>query len=82
MNVGSNRQLAGEYGGVVGSGVTPVTGDFRAIQCITACTFTAVSSNITGLANVVLPAGTIIQGVFTSLTGSATNVYIAYNRKY
>jgi len=83
MNVGSNRQLAGEYGGVMNTSTAAVTGDFREILCLTACTFSAASSNITNFppAATSIAAGTRIPGVFTSIAAS-TGTFIAYNRKY
>lgn len=82
MNVAANRQLAGEYGGVANTSTAAVTGDFQRIQCITACTFSAVSGNITNFpTSVSIAAGTEIPGVFTSVAASA-GTFIAYNRKY
>ena len=83
MNVGANRQLAGEYGGVMNTSTAAVTGDFREILCLTACTFSAVTSNITNFppAATSIAAGTSIPGVFTSIAASA-GTFIAYKRKY
>jgi hypothetical protein len=82
MNVGANRQLAGEYGGIANTDTSAVTGNFQRIQCVTACTFSAVSSNITNFpTSVSIAAGTEIPGVFTSVAASA-GTFIAYNRKY
>ena len=82
MNVGANRQLGGEYGGVANTSTAAVTGNFQRIQCITACTFSAVSGNNTNFpTSVSIAAGTEIPGVFTSVAASA-GTFIAYNRKY
>jgi len=82
MNVGANRQLAGEYGGIANTNTSAVTGNFQRIQCVTACTFSAVSGNITNFpTGVSIVAGTEIPGVFTSVAASA-GTFIAYNRKY
>ena len=82
MNVGANRQLAGEYGGTANTDTSAVTGTFRKIQCITACTFSAVTGNIANFpTGVSIGAGTEIDGVFTSVAASA-GTFIAHNRRY
>jgi hypothetical protein len=82
MNVGANRQLAGEYGGKANTSTAAVTGDFWKLQCLTACTFSAVTCNITNFPTAVsIPAGTEIIGVFSSIAASA-GTFIAHNRKY
>ena len=82
MNVGANRQLAGEYGGAANTGTGAVTGNFQRIECLTACTFSAVTGNITNFPTAVsIGAGISIEGVFTSVAASA-GTFIAYNRKY
>lgn len=82
MNVGANRQLAGEYGGVANTDTSAVTGNFQRIECLTACTFSAVSGNITNFpTGISIGAGISIEGVFTSVAAS-TGTFIAYNRKY
>lgn len=83
MTAKYNLQLAGEYGGVMNTSTAAVTGNFREILCLTACTFSAATSNITNFPSALtsIPAGTRIEGVFTSIAAS-TGTFIAYNRKY
>jgi hypothetical protein len=83
MNVGSNRQLAGEYGGrYISSASGTVTGNFQSIHALEITILGATVSNITNFpAGVTLQAGDEIAGVWTSVTVSAGAV-IAYNRKY
>jgi len=59
-------------------GTSPATGSWFAIQALENTTFSAVSSDITGLPNgLVLAAGTIIYGNFTAFTLASGKV-IAY----
>lgn len=64
--------------------VTPATGHtyFCAIQCVQECVFAALASNITNgstlLVGVVIPAGTVLVGLFTSAT-LTSGLAIAYN---
>jgi hypothetical protein len=83
MNVGSNRQLAGEYGGrYISSASGTVTGNFQSIHALEITILGATVSNITSFpAGVTLQAGDEIAGVWTSVTISSGSV-IAYNRKY
>lgn len=83
MTAKYNLQLAGEYGGVMNTSTAAVTGNFREILCLTACTFSAATSNITNFppTSTSIAAGTRIEGVFTSIAASA-GTFIAYNRKY
>ena len=83
MNVGSNRQLAGEYGGrYISSASGTVTGNFQSLHALEITILGATVSNITNFpAGVTLQAGDEIAGVWTSVTVSAGSV-IAYNRKY
>jgi hypothetical protein len=83
MNVGSNRQLAGEYGGrYISSASGTVTGNFQSIHALEITILGATVSNITNFpAGVTLQAGDEIAGVWTSVTISSGSV-IAYNRKY
>jgi len=82
MTAKYNLQLAGEYGGKANTSTAAVTGEFREIQCVTACTFSSVTGNITDFpTGVSIAAGTKIDGVFTSVAASA-GTFIVYNRKY
>lgn len=57
-----------------------LTGNFAAIQVVTATTFdnlTALNSNFSDLLGVSLPAGTIIYGPFTAV-GATSGLYVAY----
>lgn len=74
--------LMGEFGGVVETGTTAVTGDFSAIQVIEEATFSLLTRpEFTGdaLTSIAIPAGTILYGYCTAFTLSAGKV-IAYNR--
>jgi len=83
MNVGSNRQLAGEHGGqYIDPSTGTVTGNFMEIQATQASILGAVASNITGLpAGLTMVAGASIYGVYTSVAVASGSV-IAYNRKW
>jgi hypothetical protein len=83
MNVGSNRQIAGEYGGrYIDSAAGTVTGNWMELHAITTTILGAVTSNITNFpAGVTLQAGDSINGVFTSVAVSTGSI-IAYNRKW
>lgn len=83
MNVGSNRQLAGEYGGrYIDASAGTVTGNFMEIHANQAAILGSVTSNITGLpAGYTMPAGDSLHGVFTSVAVSSGSV-VAYNRKW
>ena len=83
MNVGSNRQIAGEYGGrYIDSAAGTVTGNWQQIEAVPATILGAVSGNILNLpAGITLTAGQSINGVFTSVAVSSGAV-IAYNRKW
>jgi hypothetical protein len=75
------RQALGQNGfHADGSEGSTVNGSFVALQCITEVSFaTIVGSNLSGdsLTSFLLPAGTIIYGVFTSFSTSS-GVVIAY----
>jgi hypothetical protein len=83
MNVGSNRQLAGEYGGTyISSASGTVTGNWQTIHALEITILGATASNITNFpAGVTLQAGDELPGVWTSVTISSGSV-VAYNRKY
>lgn len=83
MNVGSNRQLSGEYGGTyISSASGTVTGSWQALHALEITILGATTSNITNFpAGVTLQAGDEIAGVWTSVTVSSGSL-IAYNRKY
>ena len=83
MNIGANRQLAGEYGGrYIDATSGTVTGNFMELHANQAAILGAVTSNITGLPlGFTMAAGDSINGVFTSVVVSAGSV-VAYNRKY
>ena len=82
MTAKYNLQLAGEYGGKANTSTAAVTGEFREILCVTACTFSAVTGNITSFpTGTSIAAGTRIEGVFTSVAASS-GTFIAFNRKY
>lgn len=83
MNVGSNRQLAGEYGGTyITSASGTVTGNWQTLKAISTTTLGAVTSNITSFpSGVTLQAGTELPGVFTSVAVTS-GIIVAYNRKY
>lgn len=75
MNVKLHTTDGGEY---IGDTNTH-TGDWRRIQVIATAVLNAYSGNVTGLAAVSLPAGTIIDGVFTSIDLTSGSL-IAYVR--
>lgn len=83
MNVGANRQLAGELGGIyIDASAGTVTGNWMEIHAVATSILGAVSSNITNFpSGVTIQAGDSINGVFTSLAVSSGAV-IAYNRKW
>ena len=83
MNVGSNRQISGEYGGqFISSASGAITGNFQALHALEITILGATTSNITNFpAGVTIQAGDEIAGVWTSVTVSSGSV-IAYNRKY
>lgn len=83
MNVGSNRQIAGEYGGrYIDSASGTVTGNWMEIQAVPTTILGAVTGNIVNLpAGITLQSGTSINGVFSSIAVSSGAV-IAYNRKW
>lgn len=83
MNVGANRQLAGELGGIyIDASAGTVTGNWMEIHAVATSILGAVSSNITNFpAGVTIQAGDSINGVFTSVAVSSGAV-IAYNRKW
>ena len=83
MNVGSNRQLSGEYGGkYISSASGTITGNFQSIHALEITILGATVSNITNFpAGVTIQAGDEIAGVWTSIAISSGSV-IAYNRKY
>ena len=83
MNVGSNRQLAGEFGGryITASDGT-VDGNWTEIHAVSSTILSGCTSNITGLGSgVTIQAGDSISGVFTSLAVSS-GALVAYNRKW
>jgi hypothetical protein len=83
MNVGSNRQLAGEFGGrYIDASAGTVTGNYMEIHAVATSILGAVTSNITNFpAGVTIQAGDSISGVFTSVAVSSGAI-IAYNRKW
>lgn len=83
MNVGANRQLAGELGGIyIDASAGTVTGNWMEIHAVATSILGAVSSNITNFpAGVTIQAGDSINGVFTSVAVSSGAI-IAYNRKW
>lgn len=83
MNVGSNRQLAGEHGGrYIDASAGTVTGNFMEIHAVATSILSGCTSNITGLGSgVTIQAGDSISGVFTSIALSSGAI-IAYNRKW
>ena len=83
MNVGSNRQLAGEYGGrYITSSDGTVSGNWQTLKAVSTTVLGAVTSNITNLpSGVTLQPGTEVPGVFTSVAVTSGAI-IAYNRKY
>jgi hypothetical protein len=83
MNVGANRQLAGEFGGryITASDGT-VDGNWMEIHAVSSTILSGCTSNITGLGSgVTIQAGDSISGVFTSLAVSS-GALVAYNRKW
>jgi len=80
MNV-NVRNLSGENGGVAIKSGDTATGDFTAIQCITNCTFSSITSNIdqptNALNNQSIPAGTTVLGR-TSAATLTSGVAILY----
>jgi hypothetical protein len=83
MNVGSNRQLAGEFGGkYITAADGTVTGNWMEIHAVSTSILSGCTSNITGLGSgVTIQAGDSISGVFTSLALSSGGI-VAYNRKW
>ena len=83
MNVGSNRQLAGEFGGkYITAADGTVSGNWMEIHAVSTSILGTVSSNITNFpAGVTIQAGDSISGVFTSVAVSSGAI-IAYNRKW
>ena len=83
MNVGANRQLAGEYGGrYIDASAGTVTGNWMEVHAVSTSILSGCTSNITDLgAGVTIQAGDSISGVFTSLALSS-GALIAYNRKW
>lgn len=83
MNVGSNRQLAGEHGGrKITSATGTVTGNFMEIHALSTTALASCTSNITGLGSGdTIQAGDSINGVFTSLSVTSGTL-IVYNRKW
>lgn len=73
----------GRMGSVITTGTTPVTGSFYAVQFITQCrpaTFTVANGTGT-FGGVTYPAGTIIYGDITAITGGgAAEVFILYKK--
>ena len=71
----------GQYGAVVETGTTAVTGGFAAITVLDDATFSAISAqNLTGdnLTGFALPKGITLFGRFTGFTLTSGKV-IAYN---
>ena len=83
MNVGANRQLAGENGGrKITSANGTVTGNWFEIHALSTTALASCTSNIVGLgAGDTIQAGDSINGVFTSLSVTSGTL-IAYNRKW
>ena len=83
MNVGSNRQLAGEFGGrYIDASAGTVTVNYMEIHAVATSILGAVTSNITNFpSGVTIQAGDSISGVFTSVAVSSGAI-IAYNRKW
>ena len=81
MNVGANRQLSGEYGGLYIADTSANTGNWQEIYAVTNTVIASSTSNITGLSGVTLVANQSIRGVFTAFTLTSGSV-VAYNRKY
>lgn len=83
MNVGANRQLAGENGGryITASNGT-VTGNWMEIHAVSTTILGSCTSNITDLGGgVTIQAGDSINGVFTSISISSGSL-VLYNRKW
>lgn len=73
------NNLKGERGGIYITDTAAHTGQFEAILVHEAAVAALVSSNITGtLSAVVLPAGMVMYGNFTSITLASGKV-TAYN---
>ena len=83
MNVGSNRQLAGEFGGkYITAADGTVSGNWMEIHAVSTSIIGSCTSNITNFgAGVTVQAGDSISGVFTSLSLSSGAI-VAYNRKW
>lgn len=82
MNKHLNASLSGEYGGTYFSDTSAHTGNWSRLQCLTACTFSAITGNIASFPTAVaIAAGTVIQGRFTALT-LTSGTLIAYNDRY
>ena len=84
MNIGANRQLSGEYGGLYindTSAHNNTAGGWCEIRALTATVVASSTSNISGLSAFSLAAGQTVAGVFTAITLTSGSV-IAYNRKH
>jgi len=76
----SVANLKGENGITFINDTTPKTGEWNAIQCIAACTFSTLicpENDGADMSTVTLAAGTTIYGKYTSIT-LATGSVIAY----
>jgi hypothetical protein len=83
MNVGANRQLAGEFGGryITASDGT-VDGNWMEIHAVSTSILAGCTSNITGFGSgITIQAGDSISGVFTSISLSSGGL-VLYNRKW
>lgn len=71
-----DKQYYGEAGSRTETGTTAVTGDFCALHCITASTFTLLTDTLAdangdALTGTAIPAGTWLYGKFAAFTLSS-----------
>ena len=61
---------------ITGTGVT--TGNWIEIRVLTTCVFTTLTGNLTNVGSTSFPAGTVINGRFTTITLASGSV-VAYH---
>ncbi len=65
-------------GGQVITGTAVTTGNWIEIRVLTTCVFTTLTGNLTNVGSTSFPAGTIINGRFTTITLASGSV-VAYH---
>lgn len=61
---------------ITGTGVTP--GNWTEIRVLTTCVFTTLTGNLSNVGSTSFPAGTILNGRFTTITLASGSV-VAYH---